>query len=93
MIRWRSILACTLVIVLALAFSTSMAYADKVLKVGVMGPMTGPTAKVGEEFRNSTQMAFEKIGYKIGDYKIEIVWIDSQSDPAKATNAYSEAVE
>ncbi len=70
-----------------------MAYADKVLKVGVMGPMTGPTAKVGEEFRNSTQMAFEKIGYKIGDYKIEIVWIDSQSDPAKATNAYSEAVE
>jgi branched-chain amino acid transport system substrate-binding protein len=70
-----------------------MAYADKVLKVGVMGPMTGPAAKVGEEFRNSTEMAFDKIGYKIGDYKIEIVWIDSQSDPAKATNAYSEAVE
>ncbi len=93
MIRWRSILACTLIIVLALAFSTSMAYAEKILKVGVMGPMTGVAAKVGEEFRYSAQMAFEKIGYKIGDYKIEIVWIDSQSDPAKATSAYSEAVE
>ncbi len=93
MSRWRNILAFTLIIVLALAFSTSMAYADKVLKVGILGPMTGVTSKVGEEFRNATQMAFEKIGYKIGDYKIDVVWIDSQSDPAKATNAYSEAVE
>ncbi len=38
-------------------------------------------------------MAFEKIGYKIGDYKVELIWIDDQSDPAKATNAYAEAGE
>jgi len=94
MIRWRNILAFTLIVFLVIPLAASSAFcAEKVLKVGVMGPMTGPSSKVGEEFRNSTEMAFDKIGYKIGDYKIEIVWVDSQSDPAKATNAYSEAVE
>jgi branched-chain amino acid transport system substrate-binding protein len=37
-------------------------------------------------------MAFENIDYQIGKYNIELVWIDSQSDPAKATEAYEEAV-
>lgn len=37
-------------------------------------------------------MAFDQSGHKIGDYKVEIVWIDEQSDPVKATRAYEEAV-
>lgn len=65
---------------------------EKVFKVGVLAPYTGPAARTGEEFKNSTTMAFEAINYKIGDYKIELVWIDSQSDPEKATRAYEEAV-
>ena len=67
--------------------------AEKPLKVGVLGPFTGPSAKNGAEFKGSVEMAMEKIGYKIGDYKIELVWIDSQSDPAKASSAYAEAIE
>lgn len=74
-------------------FTMSNAAAEKVLKVGCLSPLTGPAAKTGGEIKNSATMAFEEIGYKIGDYKIELVWIDSQSDPAKATNAYAEAVE
>ncbi|MBF0527770.1 MAG: ABC transporter substrate-binding protein [Deltaproteobacteria bacterium] len=66
---------------------------DKVLKVGVLGPFTGPCADAGQQFKASTLMAMEKIGYKIGDYKLELVWIDDQSDPAKAATAYAEAVE
>lgn len=66
--------------------------AEKVLKVGVLGPYTGPSARVGEEFKAATQMAFEEINYTIGDYKIELVWIDSQSDPEKATRAYEDAI-
>lgn len=64
----------------------------KVFKLGVMGPFTGPSARTGEEFKGAVQMAFENINYQIGDYKIELVWIDSQSDPEKATRAYEEAV-
>ena len=37
-------------------------------------------------------MAMESVNYTIGDYKIEPVWIDDQSDPAKGTAAYEQAV-
>ncbi|MBW1867460.1 MAG: ABC transporter substrate-binding protein, partial [Deltaproteobacteria bacterium] len=77
---------------LMLIFSTG-ALAATTFKLGVMGPFTGPSAKTGAEFKGSVKMAMENIDYKIGDYKIELVWIDSQSDPAKATSAYAEAVE
>ena len=73
--------------------STVATAASKTLRIGVLGPFTGPSAKTGNEYKTSVEMAFEKINYQIGDYKIEPVWIDSQSDPAKATSAYAEAVE
>lgn len=65
---------------------------EKVFKLGVMGPFSGPSARTGEEFRCSAEMALEEIDYTIGDYTIELVWIDSQSDPAKASQAYEQAV-
>ncbi len=65
---------------------------EKVLRVGVMAPYTGPAARTGEEFKGATEIAFEAIDYTIGDYKVELVWIDSESDPEKATRAYEEAV-
>jgi branched-chain amino acid transport system substrate-binding protein len=65
---------------------------SKVFKLGVDGPFTGPGAKNGEEFKRSFQMAMEAINYTIGDYKIEPVWIDDGSDPAKGTAAYEQAV-
>ncbi len=65
---------------------------EKVLRLGVLGPFTGPAARTGEEFRGAAQMAFEEVDYRIGDYKVELFWIDSQSDPQKATTAYEEAV-
>ncbi len=65
---------------------------EKVLKVGILGPFTGPASRVGEEFKNATTLAFEQVGNKIGDYKIEIKWIDSQSDAQKAALAYEQAV-
>lgn len=64
----------------------------KTLKVGVLGPFTGPSERTGQEFKISTQMAFEAIDYMIGDYVIELVWIDSQSDPDKAVQAYEQAI-
>ncbi len=64
----------------------------KVFKLGVEGPFSGPSAKNGQEFKNSFRMAMEAINYTIGDYKIEPVWIDDQADPAKGTAAYEQAV-
>ena len=75
------------------ALSLPSAYAEKVLKVGILGPFTGAQSKVGAEFKGSVTLALEEIDYKIDDYKVKPVWIDSQMDPAKAVNAYEEAVE
>jgi branched-chain amino acid transport system substrate-binding protein len=61
-------------------------------KLGVLGPFSGPSARTGEEFKGSVEMALEEIDSTIGDYSIEVVWIDSQSDPAKASQAYEQAV-
>jgi len=67
--------------------------ADKVFKLGIMAPMTGPSGKSGTDIKNGATMAIEKAGNKVGDYKIELVYIDDQSDPVKATSALSEAIE
>lgn len=67
--------------------------ANKILKIGILGPFTGPSAQNGKEFKASVNMAMENINYTVGDYKIEVVWVDSQSDPAKASSAYAEAIE
>jgi branched-chain amino acid transport system substrate-binding protein len=66
--------------------------ATETFKLGVLGPFSGPSARTGEEFRGSAEMALEEINYQVGPYKIEPVWIDSQSDPAKASQAYEQAV-
>jgi branched-chain amino acid transport system substrate-binding protein len=66
--------------------------AEEVFKLGFLGPFSGPSARTGEEFKASATMALEEIDSQIGPYKIEPVWIDSQSDPAKASQAYEQAV-
>lgn len=85
-------------LVLAVVFSVTLlignAFAvEKVFKLGVLGPFTGPAAKSGNEMKDAATMAIDEIGSKIGDYKIELVYIDDQSDPSKGTNAYAEAIE
>lgn len=64
----------------------------EVFKVGFLGPYSGPSAQTGKQFKGGATIALEAVGYRIGNYTIEPVWIDSQSDPAKASQAYEQAV-
>ncbi len=91
--RGKKLIVSIVMACFALTLFAGNAMSAKVLKVGVLGPFTGPSAKNGAEFKASVEMALDKINYTVGDYKLEIVWIDSQSDPAKAASAYAEAVE
>jgi branched-chain amino acid transport system substrate-binding protein len=68
------------------------AEAEEVFKLGILGPFSGPSARTGDEFKGSVNMVFDEINWQIGKYKIEPVWIDSQSDPAKASQAYEQAI-
>lgn len=65
--------------------------APATIKIGIEGPFTGPNALTGEEMKNASSMAFEAIGWKVGPYTIEPVYIDDQSDPAKGAAAYEQA--
>ncbi|MBC2711467.1 MAG: ABC transporter substrate-binding protein [Desulfosarcina sp.] len=91
--RGKKLIASMMMACFALTLFAGAAAAEKVLKVGILGPFTGPSAKSGAEFKGSVTMAFEKVNNMVGDYKLEPVWVDSQSDPAKVTSAYAEACE
>lgn len=78
-------------LILALGLIASATAFAKELKVGFVGPLTGPAAKVGTEFKSAVDMAFTEVGYKVGDYDIKLIWIDSESDPEKAVRAYEQA--
>src|SRR5512137_1404310 len=71
--RWKKVLFLVVaVLCVALLTVMQLAAAEKVVKFGVVGPYTGPASRSGAEFRAAAEMAFEKISYKIGDYKIEL---------------------
>lgn len=65
---------------------------EQVFKLGLLGPYSGPSAQTGSQFRAGATYALEEYDYQVGPYTIEPVWIDSQSDPANASQAYEQAV-
>lgn len=92
--RKATLFSISLIFIMFVSLSlTGNAFAkSKELRVGVVGPLTGPSARTGVEFKSAVELAFEAIDYKIGDYKVKLIWIDSESDPEKATRAYERAV-
>ena len=91
--RTKRFLSIVIAATMLISLVAMNAGAEKVLKVGLMGPFTGPAAQSGASIKNSLLMRLDEAGNKVGDYKLEIMFIDTQSDPAKATNAYVEAIE
>ncbi len=87
----KRVLLIVMLLSIVLVTACSGGDEEKTLKLGVLGPYTGANARVGEEFKGAVTMAFEAIDYKIGDYTVEIEWIDSEGDPEKATRAYEAA--
>lgn len=73
------------------AAPTSAGGASKTVNIGFEGPYTGDAAAAGQELKNSIEMTMDEIGWQIGDYKINPVWIDDGTDPAKGTAAYEQA--
>lgn len=70
------------------------------LKIGSMGPFTGPASRTGDEFKNGVELALEDARAE-GDLplvidgverEVEIVFIDSQSSPEKAVRAITDAI-
>jgi branched-chain amino acid transport system substrate-binding protein len=81
------------------AFSHGVLAADAI-KVGVVGPFSGPSARIGQDIQNGTKMALDDaraagaLPVTVDGKKrdIELVWIDDESSPEKAVKAYRNAV-
>src|SRR5215467_12738137 len=70
--------------VAAALISTSPAYCD-VIKVGVIGTMSGPYALFGQNFKQGINTWVAEHGSKVGDHEIEFVYRDEESaNPAKS---------
>lgn len=62
------------------------------IKVGVISPLSGPVAVIGEPLTAGNQLAVDAINAKggiAGKYKVEIVERDSRYDPPTAVQGYN----
>ena len=86
----KKILVTMLALVLLL--TASFAVADEAIKVGVIGPMTGPYAVYGLAVQYGAQIAAEEINAK-GGVQFEILSEDDQGDGELGVNAYNKLLD
>ncbi len=73
---------------------------DGALKIGVLGPFTGPSSSTGQAIRQGVVMALEdamaeaEVPLVIGGQRrnVELVWVNSESDPDRAVAAILDAI-
>jgi len=73
-------------------YATLQFRAREQFPLGILAPYTGPDAQAGKEIKEGATLAFDSIDWHIGKFTILPVWIDSQSDPAKAAQTYEVAI-
>jgi branched-chain amino acid transport system substrate-binding protein len=72
----------TLFVAGALALVTSPAIAqNKSVKIGFVSTFSGPTAAMGNDMRNSLEVALDHLGRKMGGIPVEVVYEDDQQKP------------
>ena len=65
--------------------------AEEVIKIGVIGPMTGGLASIGEDIRDAL-LLFVKENPKWGGEQVEIIVEDDQCAPTPAVNAANKLI-
>jgi branched-chain amino acid transport system substrate-binding protein len=69
----------------ALALSSlglsSPAFAGDTIKIGFISTFSGPTAVIGNDMRNSFEVALDHLGRKMGGKPVEVVYEDDQQKP------------
>jgi branched-chain amino acid transport system substrate-binding protein len=64
----------------ALALS-SPAFAGDTIKIGFVSTFSGPTAVIGNDMRNSFELALDNLGRKMGGKPVEVIYEDDQQKP------------
>jgi branched-chain amino acid transport system substrate-binding protein len=64
----------------ALALTYPAAAADTI-KIGFVSTFSGPTAVIGNDMRNSFELALDHLGRKMGGKPVEVIYEDDQQKP------------
>ena len=54
---------------------------DKPVKIGFVSTFSGPTAVIGNDMRNSFELALDHLGRKMGGQPVEVIYEDDQQKP------------
>src|ERR1700745_2498038 len=63
------------------ALGAAPAGAQKSVKIGFVSTFSGPTAVIGNDMRNSVELALDHLGRKMGSLPVEVVYEDDQQKP------------
>src|SRR4051794_1458290 len=66
--------------VLALATAPALAQ-QKTVKIGFISTFSGPVAAIGNDMRNSFELALDHLGRKVGGMPVEVIYEDDQLKP------------
>jgi branched-chain amino acid transport system substrate-binding protein len=71
---------CAVVALAAVAAAPSVAQ-QKTVKIGFVSSFSGPVAAIGNDMRNSFELALDHLGRKIGGMPVEVIYEDDQIKP------------
>src|SRR2546422_10494700 len=54
---------------------------QKTIKIGFISTFSGPTAVIGNDMRNSVELALDHLGRKMGGLPVEVIYEDDQQKP------------
>lgn len=92
--RGRERYCLLLVLMAGLALAVGPVWAQDTVKVGIVGPRTGPAAATGKAFEEGIQLATDYVNAKGGvlGKKLEIVFEDTAGAPDKAASGFERLV-
>ncbi len=64
-----------------LALGAGPAVAQNSVKIGFVSTFSGPTATIGNDMRNSFEVALDHLGRKMGGLPVEVIYEDDQQKP------------
>src|SRR5690242_2657441 len=64
-----------------LALASPAGAQNKTVKIGFVSTFSGPTAVIGNDMRNSFEVALDHLGRKMGGNPVEVIYEDDQQKP------------
>jgi branched-chain amino acid transport system substrate-binding protein len=84
----RMALACA-----AAAFSFAALAQDKVIRIGMLMPISGPASYFGVQDKEGVELALEQLKGTVNGYKLQVQYEDSACSPLQATNTVKRVIE